>query len=67
MKNESYGAPLERGIIEKIEDEKYRVASLTRHGIKSLPIKSMDNTLSIGDKVYFFLFQDGEGLIISKI
>lgn len=69
MKNEIYGSTLERGVIEKIEDGKYRVSSLTRDGIVSMPIKSANetDTYSIGDKVYFFLFDDGDGLILSKM
>lgn len=69
MKNELYGAALERGVIEKIENGKYRVSSLTRDGIASMPIKSINetDTYSIGDKVYFFLFDDGDGLILSKM
>lgn len=69
MKNEIYGSTLERGLIEKIENGKYRVSSLTRDGILSMPIKSTNetDTYSIGDKVYFFLFDDGDGLILSKM
>lgn len=69
MRNEIYGSTLERGVIEKIENGKYRVSSLTRDGIVSMPIKSKNetDTYSIGDKVYFFLFDDGDGLILSKM
>lgn len=68
-KEKSYGAPIERGVIETIEDGGYRVASFTRNGITSLPMKTMNeaDTLSIGDRVYFFLFDDGDGLIIGKM
>lgn len=64
-----YGAPIERGVIETIEDGRYRVASFTRNGITSLPLKAMNeaDTLSVGDRVYFFLFDDGDGLIIGKM
>lgn len=69
MENEIYGSTLERGVIEKIENGKYRVSSLTRDGISSMPIKSANetDTYSIGDTVYFFLFNDGDGLILSKM
>ena len=68
MKKENYGAPLERGVIEEITDGKYRVASITRDGIKSLPIPSIaKDTLSVGDKVLFYVFEDGDGLIIFRI
>lgn len=67
MKNEKYGAPLERGVIEQIKDQKYTVASISRKGITSPPIPSAaKDTLSIGDLVFFFLFDDGDGLILAK-
>lgn len=69
MKDEVYGAPIERGVIDSIKDGCYRVASYTRDGIVSLPIKSICNsdTYSIGDKVYFFMFDDGNGMILGKL
>lgn len=68
MKKEMYGAPLERGRIEKIENGKYTVASITRNGISSLPIPALNpaETFSIGDNVYFYLFADGTGIILCK-
>lgn len=68
MKNEFYGAALERGVIDRIEDGKYRVASITRDGITSMPIGPVreEDTYEIGDRVYFFLFSDGDGLILKK-
>lgn len=68
MKNENYGAPLERGVIEEITDNRYRVTSIDRDGITSRPIKTISSgDLEIGDKVYFFLFPDGTGLILCKM
>ena len=68
MNNEIYGATLERGVIDCIEDGKYRVSSITRDGITSMPIKPVreEDTYEIGDMVYFFLFNDGDGLILRK-
>lgn len=69
MNNEHYGASLERGVIESIQDGKYRVASLTRDGISSMPIRPVhgEDVYQVGDRVYFFLFGDGDGLILSKM
>lgn len=69
MGKETYGAPLERGVIEKIENGKYRVSSINRDGIKSLPIGTLSDgdAFSVGDIVYFFLFPDGDGLILTKL
>lgn len=69
MNKEPYGAPLERGVIETIEDGKYRVASLTRDGIRSMPIRSAnsEDAFALGDRVYFFLFEDGDGLILARM
>lgn len=68
MKNDTYGAPLERGVIEQIENGKYRVSSITRDGIKSLPMRALSDleVYSVGDIVYFFLFPDGDGMILTK-
>ena len=69
MRNEIYGATLERGVIEEIENGKYTVSSLTRDGIISMPIKAIngEDTYSVGDKVYFFLFDDGDGLVLTRM
>lgn len=68
MSNETYGAPMERGVVEKIENGKYRVSSITRDGIKSLPMRALldGEVYSVGDIVYFFLFPDGDGMILTK-
>lgn len=59
------GAVIERGRIVST-DGGYTVASLDREGIVSPPILSIDaKTYSTGDMVYFFLFNDGNGKIIS--
>ena len=67
MKNEHCGAFLERGVVEKIEDGRYRVASITRDGIRSLPMRTLwEESISVGDIVYFFSFPDGDGIILTK-
>lgn len=69
MKEEIYGAPIERGAIDSIQGGRYRIKSLSRDGVVSLPIKAINNsdTYSIGDQVYFFMFDDGDGLILAKM
>lgn len=68
MKEEKYGALLERGTVTEIENGRYRVASGSRSGITSPPLAGMqDAEYQIGDKVLFFLFDDGDGLILTKL
>lgn len=69
MKNENYGASIECGVVESIENGAYRVASYTRDGAQSRPIKPINITdiFQKGDKVYFFMFDNGNGMIISKL
>jgi len=69
MNEERYGAALERGVVEKIEGGRYTVRSFTRDGIVSLPIRAIEHTgtLSVGDGVYFFVFPDGDGVILARM
>lgn len=61
-----YGAPVERGIILEATGAGYKVQSLTRDGITSPDIPAIGtNTFSVGDKVFFFLFDDGGGGVLS--
>jgi len=67
MKNEACysGAFVERGIVTAVEDDGYVIASYDRKGITLPPIKGFDNaTYEVGDKVYYFVFNDGTGKII---
>jgi len=61
-------ALVERGKIIAVDDDKYTVASLDRDGIETPPIKALtdDDTYTVGDTVFFFLFSDGMGRIISS-
>lgn len=62
-----HGAALERGRVAKIENGKYRVESLDRPGLKSTAIKVFSGeTLTEGDSVFFYLFADGDGIILCK-
>lgn len=67
-KNENNSATIDMGVIEKIEDGGYIVASYTRNGITTPPIKAMQetDTFSLGDQVFFFLFSTGDGRILGK-
>ena len=65
MKKADYGARVERGIILLVTEHGHVVASLDRNGITTPPIQSVDGTAySVGDIVYFFLFNDGSGKIL---
>lgn len=56
---------IERGSIKAVSGDGYSVSSYDRIGIETPPIKAIDNkTYSVGDKVYFFYFNDGTGKII---
>ena len=67
--NPLYGAVIERGRIKASEENGYRVMSYGRHGFLTPPLKAMDEglLLEVGDMVYFFLFDDGTGLILARI
>ncbi len=62
----------ERGeIVQKKGGPLYRVKSLTRNGIVSRWIKAIpqenDSEFSIGDKAYFFMFEDGRGMVLGPV
>lgn len=59
------GATVERGRIKAATNGGYIVSSCDREGIETPPIQPIfDTTYTVGDAVYFFLFQDGTGKII---
>lgn len=65
---EQFGACIERGEIAEIVDNGYIVRSYSRFDILTQKIYSINDTAySIGDIVYFFMFPDGNGMIISAI
>ena len=64
-----YGAVVERGTIKEISGTNYVVESIDRKGITTPPIPKVpwdEDTYSVGDTVYFFVFCDGDGMILSK-
>ena len=72
-----YGATIERGKIKEVRGGgKYIVTSTERDGIETPPIPAMlhipamihnEKPYKAGDNVYFFMFSDGEGMILKKI
>lgn len=61
-----FGAKIERGKILAAEEGGYIVASTDRPGIETGPLTPIsENTYTAGDAVYFFVFPDGTGKIIS--
>ena len=67
MTNE-YGARVERGEVAEATDAGYRVMSLTRPGVTTPQIPALyGRTFSVGEKVYFFVFEDGHGGILAAL
>lgn len=65
--NKAYGAMIERGRIISREDTGYIIESYSRKGVTSPPITPIDSSAyAVGDRVYFFLFDDGKGAILAK-
>lgn len=64
---ERYGTIIERGQITEVTGNGCKVRSFDRDGIVTPPIEPItDGTLAVGDYVYFFLFPDGKGRILSR-
>lgn len=62
-----YGARIERGSIKEVAAAGCRVESFDRPGIITPPIPAIGSAeFSDGDLVYFFVFEDGRGLIIGR-
>lgn len=68
MRDEGHGAAIERGQVVTIAPEGARIKSLTRDGITTPPLPTMEGlTIQTGELVYFFLFDDGRGMVIARI
>ena len=66
MCNDVYGVAIERGRIFVTPDGA-RVVSLSREGITTPPLPILSGqTVTEGELVYFFMFDDGRGLIIGR-
>ena len=69
MQKPKYGAVFERGIVKEYIylDSQYRVESLDRPGVVSRPMYAYENGYySVGDEVFYFMFDDGTGLIMGE-
>ena len=65
---DAYGALIERGVILSAEADGYRVESFARDGVITPPIPAINDTeYTVGDRVYFFLFDDGRGSVLMDI
>lgn len=71
-----HGAVIERGRIKEVRGSSYVVTSLERDGIETPPIPAMlhipamihnEKPYKAGDNVYFFMFNDGDGMILKRI
>lgn len=61
-----YGAAIERGEVAEASADGYRVRSMTREGITTPIIPAIgDAEYAVGDRVYFFIFEDGHGAILT--
>lgn len=66
--NTPYGALIERGVITAEIDGGYSVESFDRKGVITPPITGISQeTYSAGDRVFFFLFNDGHGKILARL
>lgn len=62
------GVTIERGVVEQAAEGGYKVRSFTRHNIVTPVIPPMPGAAyQVGDRVYFFVFEDGHGLILAAI
>lgn len=63
---ENYGASIEIGEIVARSGNRYAVRSCTRYGLVTPPIPALgDAAFEAGERVYFFLFEDGHGMILA--
>ena len=60
------GATIERGVVEEVCATGYKVKSYTRDGIITPAIPAASGAAyKAGDRVYFFMFDDGHGMILA--
>ncbi|MDO4647634.1 MAG: hypothetical protein Q4B26_03205 [Eubacteriales bacterium] len=66
MGKDNYLGRIERGVVKEVTADGYIIASLDRDGITTPPILSayQNMTFEVGEKVYFFYFNDGTGRIL---
>lgn len=62
----SNGAIIEQGIVHEVTDDGYRVESYTRSGLLTPAIPALPGAaFQAGDRVFYFMFNDGCGLILA--
>lgn len=62
-------AKIERGVIQAVSSGLYTVASFSRDGLITPGIPALPGTggpYTVNEKVYFFLFGDGSGLVLGR-
>lgn len=58
---------VERGRVIEVSERGARVESFTRVGIVAPPLSALTGEMvELGDFVYFFLFEDGTGMILGR-
>lgn len=68
-----FGARIETGKLKEKKGEKWRVESYSRRGIVTPPLTVLQledtktSAYAAGDKVFFCLGSDGNGLVLCKI
>lgn len=62
--NSLWGAKIERGEILFKQDDLYDVRSIDRPGVIGYGLPMLTGSCAMGDHVYFFLFEDGKGMIL---
>ena len=62
--NPLYGAIIERGVILTEESGAYTVQSFDRENVVTPPITALSDSYDVGNRVFFFLFNDGSGRIL---
>lgn len=58
---------IDRGRISEKNGALYRVASYTRDGVLSRWMEAVQGEYAPEDKVYFFMFDDGRGMIVGRM
>ena len=70
--NFRWGAKIERGKIIAIDEYergvyRYDVTSIDRPGVTAYGLPCQGGPFYIGTKVFFFVFEDGKGLILDML
>lgn len=60
-------AGFDRGEVRGVDEKRYRVESSTRDGVVTRWIEAVQGEYETGDAVYFFMFDDGRGMILGRI